>query len=209
MAPVAGAGRGRLRGRRAPPGQQDRARKGPAAKYRWKTTAVVGVEPTGGLGTPGVNGQTILFWANNYYIRAAACIRPVWGPSTGAAGAPDDGHPHHPHLGQEGGKAKANKGPNLVKLSANQKNKILSAKLTNAFAVQVGDAIEKALKAAPGGRSPRPTNRATRRRSAGYQVLQPAFAVVATPTGRSSSRLASHKVRGLARHRASASSSGR
>ena len=84
-----------------------------------------------------------------------------------------------------------------MELTANQKNKILSAKLTNAFTVQVGDAIETGAEGAPGGCSQSQTNKPDSKSvSTGYQVLRPALAVVATPTSvGSSSRLASHKVR--------------
>ncbi len=172
--------------------------KGTGAKFRWKTSSVVGVEPSGGLGTPGVNGQTILFWANNDYVRAGACIsagmKAQFGQlvplMTASVTTITSGK-------KKAATAKSGKGANLVELTANQKTKGLSAKLTNAYAVAVGNAIEHAIQAHQASQSQ--TNQKTKSTVSGYQVLIPALATYATPATSGSSKLAdSHKVRGLA-----------
>jgi non-specific protein-tyrosine kinase len=169
--------------------------KGAAGKYRWKTTAVVGVEPPGGLGTPGVNAQTILFWANNDYVRAAACIGVGMRSEYGQLVPLMTANITTITSGKKAAKTKT-KGSNLVALSANQKNKTLSAKLTNSFAVAVGDAVQKALQAHDAGAS-QSNKSATKSTATGYQVLEPAVSIYATSTSSTSKLLNSHKVRGV------------
>ena len=43
-----------------------------ANKYKWQNLAVVGAQPAEGVSSPGINVQTIEFWANNYYTKAQA-----------------------------------------------------------------------------------------------------------------------------------------
>ncbi len=170
--------------------------KGGAGKYRWKTTAVVGV-PTGGFGTAGVSGQTILFFANNDYVRAAACISAGMRSELGELVPLMTAGITTITSGKKKAAAKSSKGSNLVALTANQSNKASSAKLTNAFSVQVGDAIETALKSRQAADAQ--SNQKTKTSASGYQVLVPALTTGATATGAGSSTLTdSRKVRGLA-----------
>jgi Mrp family chromosome partitioning ATPase len=171
--------------------------KGAAAKYRWKTTSVVGVEPSGGLGTAGVSGQTVLFWANNDYVKVAACIAVGMKAEYGELVPLMTANLTTITSGKKKAAAKSGKGANLVELTADQKTKVLSATLTNAYAVQVGDAIEKAIQAHQAAQAQ--TNQKAKTVVSGYQVLVPAYTTGATAAGTGSSTLTdSRKVRGLA-----------
>ena len=172
--------------------------KGTAVKFRWKTAAVVGVAPSGGLGAAGVNGPTILFFANNFYVRAAACVTVGMRSEAGELVPLMTANITSITSGtKKKATAKSTKGANLVELTANQTTKDLSAKLTNAFAVQVGDAIEKALQARQAAGSP--SSQKNKTTASGYSVLQPALSTGATPSTAGSSKLTdSRKVRGLA-----------
>jgi Mrp family chromosome partitioning ATPase len=143
------------------------------------------------------SAQTILFWADNYYTRAAATVGANMGyqyaplsklmtATLTTVGASATGKT----------KAKPAKNSNIVKLTADQSTKSLSAKLTNAYAVAVGDAIEKALTQHQAAEAQTKT---TAKPISGYQVLEPAEATAATrATSGGSSLGSSRKVRGLA-----------
>ena len=95
--------------------------KGTAAKFRWKTAAIVGVAPSGGLGAAGVNGPTILFFANNFYVRAAACVSVGMRSEAGELVPLMTANITSITSGtKKKATAKSTKGANLVELTANQ-----------------------------------------------------------------------------------------
>jgi Mrp family chromosome partitioning ATPase len=173
----------------------------PSHKYHWSSSVIVGTEPSDGIGGAGVNGQTVLFWAESYYTKAAACL---------AAGVDNQFATLAPLMTSTqttfaalGAKSKSSKAAtktarnsNIVELTSVQTTQALSAKLTNAYAVQVGDAVNKAFKAHQQSAAKQSAGAAA---SSGYFILQPALASDATRlTFGSSGVSSSRKVRGLA-----------
>jgi protein-tyrosine kinase len=49
-----------------------KAHKPPVNKYPWRVPAFLAAIPANGIGAAGVSTQTILFWADNYYIKQVA-----------------------------------------------------------------------------------------------------------------------------------------
>jgi Mrp family chromosome partitioning ATPase/capsular polysaccharide biosynthesis protein len=183
--------------------------KGVDAKYHWRSTVIVGVEPAGGIGLPGVNGATVLFWANDYYTRAAACAMAGLGYQYGPLSALMTANQTTFASGAKAtGKAatKATKGSSVVQLTADGSSKSSAVLLANQFAVAVGQAVNKAYAAHvaaltagnAGSKSPISSAKASTAES-GYQVLVPATIALTTRVKTTSSKLtSSKKVRGLA-----------
>lgn len=176
------------------------AKPNPNHKYHWRTAATVGVEPAGGIGVAGVSGQTVLFFANNYYVKLSAVT------SAGMAGdyqtlvslmsaksTPSAG-------GSKRSSSKGSQSSNLIQLATDQTTQDLSAKLTNAYALAVGNAVNEAYArhVAATARSSSASSNGNGSDS-GYTILVPALASEATRTnGSSAGPLSSHKVRLLA-----------
>jgi non-specific protein-tyrosine kinase len=183
--------------------------KGVDAKYHWKSTVIVGVEPAGGIGLAGVNGATVLFWANDYYTRAAACAMAGFGYQYGPLSALMTASQTTFASGAKTtGKAatKAAKGSSVVQLTADGSSKSSAVRLANQFAVSVGQSVNKAYAAHVaaltagnvGSKSPISSAKASTAVS-GYQILEPATIALTTRVKTTSSKLtSSKKVRGLA-----------
>jgi Mrp family chromosome partitioning ATPase len=171
-------------------------------KLRWQTTAVVGSISGTGIGSPPVGPQAILFWANNYLIKAKAIS--VAGFSSSYAELEPLMTANATTLGKAGKSTTSSTAtPKSSKLSADSVvdlstygvSKADSARLTNVYAVEVGAAVNKAFavhqKSLP--KAQQPSTPAT----SGFSLLQPALAQSAVHSVTTTSTLNSRKVRAL------------
>ncbi len=174
-----------------PPGKPAKT---PDGKFHWSSQATTGVEPSDGIGSAGVTAQTVLFWADNYYVRAEAVkvagmgsqvtqLVPLMTAAQTTLGAKTSG---------KGSKSKTKTGAhsNIVALTAFQTTPALATKLANEFAVQVGDTVNKVWAEHAQGASAKSAT------SSGYTIIFPATNSAATRvTSKSSSLTSSKKVR--------------
>jgi Mrp family chromosome partitioning ATPase len=135
------------------------------SKYPWRSVAFLGSIPANGIGRPGVNTQTILFWADNFYVKGAAIEAAGLSKSAGdllplmragtvgfaavggkASGSGSGGSKSTTKTtSTTAAKSTAAKGSNYVRLIAGGSSQDLSVKLTNSYATTVLAAVNKAF----------------------------------------------------------------
>ena len=167
-------------------------------KYRWQASAMVGAPPTAPIGNSQVSVQTILFWANNFYIK---------GDALGAAGQSDKVADLAGTMSGAGttvggtvvakstGNTKAGKAPKptVVLLTVSDATAAGAAKLVNSYAHVVGQAVNAAFaqrQALAAGTTGTATSTAT---SSGYLILAPGFAASATKTAGTKANISSSR----------------
>jgi Mrp family chromosome partitioning ATPase/capsular polysaccharide biosynthesis protein len=168
-------------------------------KLHWETTAVVGSVSATGIGDPPVGPQAILFWADNFYTKAGAItaagllssyseLAPLMSATTTALGKTGKSN-----TASTSAKSTKISPESVVELTTYGTSKAESAHLTNIYAKEVGDAVDKAYAAhlknlSKAGQATAPT-------SSGFTVIEPALASSAVHTVVATSQLNSRKVR--------------
>jgi Mrp family chromosome partitioning ATPase len=176
-----------------------------ANKYRYQNLAIVGAQPPEGTQSPGVNVDTILFWANNYYTKAQAVaavglsasllkLAPLMSGAQGTFGAVDSTKSTTSTTAPK--KTAKNSATFVVLLNAVGQTPLLSQKLANAYATAVGNAVNKQFAAREAAL---PTAQQQTNPQSGFYVLQPSLLGSAYKVkGSGSSATSSKKVRLLA-----------
>ena len=178
------------------------APKAKVTKFRWQAAAVVGAEPTQGIGASGVTTQTVLFFGNLYYAKFAAAtatgqqgqierLAPLMSAST-TSSASISSSSTTPSVAT---KKSASANANLVQLIAPGTTSVNAAKLANAYSKAVGAEINAAYAARLQAATASKTQTALPPTS-GFNIVEPAFASAAKHTpGPPASVTNSHKFR--------------
>jgi Mrp family chromosome partitioning ATPase len=179
------------------------ASKHTAVKYKWQNLALVGAQPPEGTSSPGINFETIEFWANNYYTKAQAVaavglsgallkLAPLM---SGVATNYSALNPTKSTTATTAPKKVTNNNSQtfLVELNAVGQTPLLSQKLANAYATAVGNAVNKQF-AAREAALPKAQQQTSP--ESGFEIIQPSLLGSAFKVrGSGSSATSSKKVR--------------
>jgi Mrp family chromosome partitioning ATPase len=175
-----------------------------AKPFKWESTAVVGAPPGAGLGDSAASVNTILYWANNFYVKSTA-VNAVGQDANlvklvaGMSGAASTVGPAAAKSTATTKAAKALKGvkASVVILSSQDTTAANAAKLTNAYSKSVQNAVNKAYNQSQAAAVSRDNPNATPVvLPSGYGVQIPAYAGAATKLPGTKANLgSSHKVR--------------
>jgi Mrp family chromosome partitioning ATPase len=177
------------------------ASKHTANKYKYQNLAIAGAQPPEGTSSPGINVQTILFWANNYYTKAQAVAAVGLSGSllklaplmSGVATNYSVLSPTKSTTSTTAPKKAASALTYVVALNAVGQTALLSQQLANAYATAVGNAVNKqfAAREAALPKAQQQTNP-----QSGFEIIQPSLLGSAYKVkGSGSSATSSKKVR--------------
>jgi Mrp family chromosome partitioning ATPase len=172
--------------------------------FRWQSDAIVGAPPSSGLGDSAASVGTILYWANDFYVKSAAVnaagqtgnlVKLV----SGMSGIPSTVGPANNKSTATTKASKALKGvkASIVILAAQGTSAKAAAKLANAYTKAVGNAVNQAYETSQAVAQSKANPNATPvTQPSGYGVQLPAYASTATKLPGTKANLgSSHKVR--------------